>query len=193
LSDNFPIQNSLKQDALLPLLIHFALEYAIRKIQEKQVRLYLNRTHQLPICIDDANLLRDDIDTVKKNTDALIDASKEFGLEVNTEKTKYMLLSCHQNAEQNHDIKVANRCFENMAQFRYLGTPVTNQNLCQEEINRRLNSSNACYHSVRNILASPLLSKDIKIRIYKTVILLAVLNGCETYSDIKGGTWTENI
>jgi hypothetical protein len=54
----------------------------------------------------------------------LIDVSKEVGLEVNTQKTKYMLLSCHQNAGQNHDMKIANRCFENVAQFRYLETTI---------------------------------------------------------------------
>jgi hypothetical protein len=60
--------------------------------------------------------------------------SKEVHLEVNTEKTKYMLLSHHQNAGQNHDIKTANRCFENVEQFRYLGMTITNQNVIQEEI-----------------------------------------------------------
>jgi ribosomal protein S2 len=64
-------------------------------------------------------------------------------LEVNTEKTKYMLLSRHQNAEQSYDIKIANRCFENVANFRYMGTNITNQNLIQEEIKRRLNQGNA--------------------------------------------------
>jgi ribosomal protein S2 len=54
-----------------------------------------------------------------------------------------MSLSRHQNAGQNHDVKIANRCFENVAQFRYLGTTVTNENLIQEEIKRRLNSGNA--------------------------------------------------
>jgi hypothetical protein len=75
-----------------------------------------------------------------------------------------MLLSRHQNAGQNHDIKISNRCFENVAQFRYLGTTITNQNLIQEEIKRKLNSGNACYHSVLN-LSSRLLCKNIKIRI----------------------------
>jgi hypothetical protein len=76
----------------------------------------------------------------------LIDASKQVGLEVNTEKNYMprMLLYCQQNAGQNHHIKIGNKCFENVAQFRYLGTTITNQNLIQEEIERRLNSGNAC-------------------------------------------------
>jgi hypothetical protein len=90
----------------------------------------------------------DNTDTTKKNTETLIDASKEVGLEVNTEKTKYMFLSRRQNVGQNYDIKIENRSFENVAQLKYLGTTVTNENLIQEEIKRRLNSGNARYHSV---------------------------------------------
>jgi hypothetical protein len=67
------------------------------------VGLKLNGTHQLLVCADDFNLLRYNMDTIKQNTDSLTDTSKEVGLEVNTEKTKYMLLSGHQNAGQNHD------------------------------------------------------------------------------------------
>jgi hypothetical protein len=66
-------------------------------------------------------------------------------------------------------------------QFRYLGMTITNQNLIQEEIKRRLNSGNAYYHSVQNLLSSPLLSENIKIRMYKTIILPVVLYGCETW------------
>jgi hypothetical protein len=93
-----------------------------------------------------------------------------------------MLLSRHQNAVQIHDIKRANRYFENVAPFRYLGTIIANQNLIQEENKRRLNSGNACYHSIQNLLSSRLLSKNMKIRIYKTIILPVVLYGCETWS-----------
>jgi hypothetical protein len=77
---------------------------------------------------------------------------------------------------------IANRCFENVAQFRYLGKTIANQPQIQEEIERRLNSGNACYHSVQNLLSSRLLSKNIKIRIYKSIILPVVLYGCETWS-----------
>jgi hypothetical protein len=61
------------------------------------------------------NLLGDNLDTVKRNTETLIDACKEVGLEINVEKTKYMLLSCQQNVGQNRDIKIANRSFENVS------------------------------------------------------------------------------
>jgi hypothetical protein len=128
------------------------------------------------------NLLGDNIDIIKKNTETLIDASKEIGLEINVEKTKYMLLSRHQNVSQDRNIKIANRSFENVSQFKYLGTTVTNQNLIQEEIKRRLNSGNACYHSVQNLLSPYLLSKNIKIRMFRTMILPVVLYGCETWS-----------
>ncbi|PNF38167.1 hypothetical protein B7P43_G14229, partial [Cryptotermes secundus] len=83
-------------------------------------------------------LLGDNVDTIKKS----IETSKQVDLEVKAEKTKYMLLSRHQNAGQNHDIKIGNRSFENVAQFRYLGTTITDRNLIQEEIQRRLNSGN---------------------------------------------------
>jgi hypothetical protein len=69
-----------------------------------------------------------------------------------------------------------------VSQFKYFGTIVTNQNLIQEEIEMRLNSGNACCHSIQNLLSSRLLSKNFKIRIYKTIILPVVLYGCETSS-----------
>jgi hypothetical protein len=66
------------------------------------------------------------------------------------------------NGLKSLDIKIGNRCFENVAQFRYFGMIITNENLIQEEIKGRLNSGNACYHSVQNLLSSRLLSKNRK-------------------------------
>jgi hypothetical protein len=128
-----------------------SIEYAIKKVQENQVGLELNGTHQLRVYADDVNLLGDDIDTIKKNTETLIGASKEVGLEVNTEKAKYMLISHHENAGQNHNIKIANRSFENMAKFNYLGKIITDQNVFHGKIKSGLNLDNACYYSVHNL------------------------------------------
>jgi hypothetical protein len=139
------------------------------------------------VCADDVNPLDDNIDTIKENMESLIDASKEDGLEVNTEKTKYMLLPCHQNAGQNKDIKIADKYFENVAELRYLGTNVTNGKVIQEEIKRRLNSGNACYHSVQNLLSSWMLSKNVNIRI-KLNFACGSIWLLNLVSDIKGGT-----
>jgi hypothetical protein len=110
-----------------------------------------------------------------KNTEAPLDASKEVGLEVNPEKTKYMLLSRCQKAGQRQSIKIGNRSFESMVKFKYLGTTLTDQNCIHEDIKSRLNSGNVCHHSVQSLLSSRLLSRNVKVKIYKTIILPVVL------------------
>jgi hypothetical protein len=78
---SLPIQNGLKQgDALMPLLFNFALAYAIRRVQENQMGVTLNGTHQLLVYVEDVYLLGDKTDTIKKNTEALIDGNKDVGL-----------------------------------------------------------------------------------------------------------------
>jgi hypothetical protein len=98
---------------------NFALEYAIRRVQENHTELKLNGTHQLLAYADDMNLLRVNIETKEKNRETLIVANKEVGLEANVEKAKCVLVSRHQNASQNWVIKIANRSFENVVQFKH--------------------------------------------------------------------------
>ena len=80
------------------MLFNFALEYAFRRVQVNQDGLKLNGTHQLLAYVDDANILRGSVDTVKKNAEALVAAHKEIGLEVNAHESKYMTVSRDQNA-----------------------------------------------------------------------------------------------
>jgi hypothetical protein len=103
---------------------------------------------------DDNSILGENIDTIQKNTGALLDASKEVGLEVNSEKSKYMLMSC-KKARPKHSIKIVNRSFGGVAKFRYLGTKLTDQNCMQEERKSRINSGNTCYLLVQTLVFPP--------------------------------------
>ena len=141
LSDMFLIRNGLKQgDGLSPLLFNFDLEYAIRRVQVNQDGLKLNGTRQLLVYADDVSVLGGSVHATKENTEALIVASKDNGLEVNTDKTKYMAMSRDQNAGCSHSMKIDNRYSGMVERFKYLGTTLTHQNSVQEEIKSRLKS-----------------------------------------------------
>ena len=139
------------------------------------IRIFLGLVPKESHCI-----LRGSVHTIKKNTEAVVVASKKIGLEVNADKSKYLAMSRDQGAERSHNIKIDNDSFESLEEFKFLGTILTNQNSIQEEIKSRLKSGNACCHSAQNILSSSLLSKNIKIKVKRIIILPVVLYGCET-------------
>jgi hypothetical protein len=155
LSGTFPVQNGLKQgDAPSPLLFNFSLEYDIRKVQENEVILEMNGTHQLLVYAD-ITLLDNSIDTVKEKTATILESIRDVGLEINAEKTKYMIMFRHPNSGQNQNTRIANELSENMAKFKYMGMTLMNQNGIHNEIKSRLNSGNACYYSVQNLFCLP--------------------------------------
>jgi len=160
----FPVRNGLKQgDALSPLLFNFDLDYAIRRVQMNQDGLKLNGTHQLLSYADDVKILGGSVHTVKENAEALVVATKEIGLEVNVDKTKYMIMSRDQNAGRSQIMKIDNSSIERVEEFKYLGTTLTNKNSNQEKIKSILKLGNACHYSVQNHFSSSLLSKTLKI------------------------------
>ena len=99
-----------------------------------------------------------------------------------------MVMSGDQNAGRSHDIKTDNRSFEIVEKFKNLGTTVWDQNSIQEEIKSRLKSGTACYHSVQNLLSSSLLSKNTKIKMYRTIMLPVFLWVCYLVAHTEGGT-----
>ena len=115
------------------------------------------------------------VHTVKESAEALVVATKETGLKVNANKTKYMVMSREQTTGLSHAMKVDDSSIERVEEFKYLGTTLRNQNSIQKEIKSSLMLGNACYHSVQNLLSSSLLSKNLKIKIYRTKILPVVL------------------
>jgi len=188
----FSIKNGSKgADALSPLLFNFTLDYAITRVQVNVDGLKINGTHQPLVYDDDVNVLGGSVHTVKEITEALVVTCKHTGLELNADKTKYIVTSRDQNAGRSQNMKTDNTSCEKVEHFKYLETNLTDQNSIHEEIKSRWKSWNAFYHSVQNLLSSSVLFKNIKIKIHRTTIVHVLLH--ELYcvkhvAYIEGGT-----
>ena len=183
----------MKGHASSPVLFNLVLEYAIRRVQANHEGLKVNGTLQLLIYVGDVSIVSGNTYTAKKNTKSLIATSEQIGVAVNAEEAKHMAISCDQQAGQNHNITTVHKSSERAEQVNYLGTTLTNENSIQEDMKRRLKSGNACHHSVQNLLSSSFLSRNIKIKIHKTVILPVVLYGCDLVCHTEGGTEAEGV
>jgi len=149
--------------------------FPIRNGLKEGYPLSLNGTHQLLAYADDVNILARSIHTVKENVEALVAATREIGLELSADKTKYMVMIRDQNAGRIKNVRIDNNTFERVEVFKYLGTNLTFQNCIRKEIKSRQRSGNACYLSLQNLISSRLLSRKLKIKIYRTIILPVVL------------------
>jgi hypothetical protein len=135
LFDKFPVKNGLKQGhALLPLLFSFALDYADRGVHVKQDGLKWNGTHQFLVYVDDFNMLGGSVHTIEKNTEALVVASKEIGLEVNANIAKYIVMSRDQNAGRVLNIQIEHSSSECAEELIHLGTTLMNKIIFRKQL-----------------------------------------------------------
>ena len=151
-----------------------ALEYTIWRVQENRIGLELNRKHQLLVYALHVNILGENLQTVE-NTEVFIKACKNICLQVNTEKTTYMITSRQQNVRQNQNITGGNITIENMKTFIYLRVAVTNANDVREEIKYRIKMGTLC-----NLPAY--FGKYWKLLHIKTIILPVYYILCESSS-----------
>jgi hypothetical protein len=122
---------------------------------------------------DDVNLLGDIINTIKLNTEA----SRDVGIEINAEKTKYMIMSRHPNSGKNQNIRIANESFENVTTFKYLEKTLTDKNDIHDEIKSR-----------SNLLSSRLISKNITIKYTNCNFARCTVWVRDLVSHFEGGT-----
>ncbi|KAJ4446760.1 hypothetical protein ANN_13457 [Periplaneta americana] len=182
ITENFKLEKGTRQgDGLAPLLFNIALRIAIIKSEVQINGTIFNKTQHILGYANDVVITGRRIQDVEEALIALDKETQKLGFKINTKKSKFTSITIRQN-DRVKEVKMRTYKFEKVEKFKYLGATVTNRNDTREEIKHRINMGNACYYSVEKILSSSLLSKNLKVRIYKTVILPVVLYGCEAWT-----------
>jgi hypothetical protein len=171
-------------DAISPVLFNIVLKKVVREaaLDKEGVKLGENNIGILAYA-DDIVLMADSKDKLKEQSKQLINAAKRVGLEINAEKTEYMVVQRHEQIGcRNEVLEVENYKFKRVQQFKYLGTLITQQNEIGTEIKARIQAANKCYFGLTKLLKSRVISKNLKSQIYQTLIKPVVTYGSETWT-----------
>ena len=179
------VTTGLRQgDALSPILFNIALEKVVREIRMDQGGVRIGDANiGLLAYADDIVLLAENKDQLRRQANKLIENAKRIGLEINTEKTEYMVVQRKVPLNnQNSGLEVEGHTFKRIQQFKYLGAMLTQQNEINNEVKARIQAGNRCYFGLTKLLRSRTLSTNLKIQIYRTLIKPVVTYGSETWT-----------
>jgi len=185
LSTATQVKTGLRQgDALSPILFNLTLEKVVQSTSFEHGDVKIGETKiSLLAYADDLVLLAENKEDIIEQTQELLEAAKRVGLEINVKKTKYMIAQRSVLPEDVHThLEVGAYKFNRVQKFQYLGTLITQNNEIQEEIKARIHAVNRCYFGLNKLFKSRILSKNLKIQLYRTLIRPVVMYGCETWT-----------
>ncbi|KAI5714830.1 hypothetical protein M8J77_006182 [Diaphorina citri] len=185
LSEPFNVETGVKQgDCTSPLLFNLILEKVIRSISVMNTGITIGEKFNILAYADDVILIGKSEDEIKEMLTVMINTIKPFGLEVNFEKTKYMIFSREENTNT-QTLNIGRHNLERVENFKYLGSTLREDNTIEAEILSRINSGNRARFALKKMLSSKLLTWTSKIRIYKTLIQPVIVYGAETWTLTK--------
>ncbi|CAG9134902.1 unnamed protein product [Plutella xylostella] len=184
LTEEFAVVTGLKQgDALSPMLFNLALEHVLRGVLELDFGLQLNGKHKVVGYADDLAVLGKTAEEVRKAAKLLDTEAGKIGLRINRGKSEYLHMKRYKDKSvRRQDLHVGDVTYKGVSRFKYLGCTVTDTNTRDEEIDTRIQSFLRCSAALHKVLTSRLLSRNTKLRIYKTVIRPILMYGCEAWT-----------
>ncbi|KAL4084268.1 hypothetical protein QTP88_028093 [Uroleucon formosanum] len=181
-SEPIRVTTGLRQgDALSPVLFNLVLEKVIREANITGGFPVGQTTVDLLAYADDIAILGNSVEEVKSSCRKLMKTAGKVGLQINDEKTEYILVNSEVNYRQGEIMEVDNHSFKRVSHFNYLGSILTNDNNIKVEIDTRLKKGNNCYYGLGKVLSAKAVSKNLKVQIYTTLIRPVVLYGSETW------------